>query len=374
MYPLLTGTIGGRATSFKEPARHTEEPVRRQLTFCILAAIAACSSGAYAQAPAPAAAAGATDLDRFMATALQRRDTDRKTLSDYVLDEVESVEVLGPGRIPFTRLRREYTWFVRDGFHIRSPLKYDGVPIPESERRAYEERWLKSEESRRKFRTKREEKRTEQGKGPSLSAPSINEPRFVSESYFMDFKFEPGNYYLAGKERVDSHDVLKIDYLPTKLFSDDPDESEDESRKAEDAKAEDAKTQKQDKPKKDDKPKKPQSDKEKQLEQEIDRKMNKSSQVTLWVDPETHQIVKYTFNNVWMDFLPVGWLVRVDDLRASMEMGQPFPGIWLPRNMMIHGGVTLALGPMEVTYKREFSNYRRADVTSKVTVPKKGIR
>ena len=26
-----------------------------------------------------------------------------------------------------------------------------------------------------------------------MSAPSINEPRFISESYFLDFKFEPGN-------------------------------------------------------------------------------------------------------------------------------------------------------------------------------------
>ena len=25
-------------------------------------------------------------------------------------------------------------------------------------------------------------------------------PRFVSEAYFMDFKFEPGNYYLVGRE------------------------------------------------------------------------------------------------------------------------------------------------------------------------------
>ena len=43
-----------------------------------------------------------------------------------------------------------------------------------------------------------------------------------------------------------------------------------------------------------------------------------------------HQIVKYTFDNVWMDFLPVAWLVRVDDIRASMTMGQPFPDVWLP--------------------------------------------
>src|SRR5262245_14612717 len=156
-----------------------------------------------------------------MAQALQRRDVDRETLSDYVLDEVESFEVLGPGRIPYARMKREYTWYVRDGIHVRSPIKYDGVPIPEADRRDYEEHWIKSEQGRREFRTKRDAKRQEEGKGPALSAPSINEPRFVSESYFMDFKFEPGNYYVAGKETLDGQQVLKVYYLPTKLFDDD---------------------------------------------------------------------------------------------------------------------------------------------------------
>ena len=80
-------------------------------------------------------------------------------------------------------------------------------------------------------------------------------------------------------------------------------------------------------------------------EQEIDRKMNKTALITLWVDPAEHQIVKYTFDNVWLDFLPGAWLVRVDDLRASMTMGQPFDGIWLPRTINIYGGFMLATGP-----------------------------
>jgi hypothetical protein len=267
-------------------------------------------------------------------------------------------------------VRNEFTWYVRDGFHVRSPLKFNGVPIPESDRRAYEVRWVKSEEGRRKFRTEREAKREQAGKPPAMSVPSINEPRFISESYFMDFKFEPGNYYLAGKESLEGQEVLKIDYLPSKLFDEDPETSEDaEMRKAEEeAKAKDPKDakQKEKKPSK----KKPQSAKEQGQEAEIERKMDKTSQVTLWVDPATHQIVKYTFDNVWLDFLPAGWLVKIDDIRASMQMGQPFPGVWLPRNLSIHAGLSLALGPMELSYKREFSNYRKADVTSKIRVPK----
>jgi hypothetical protein len=337
-----------------------------------------CAPGVMAQAPSSSSPLRApTDLDRFMAAALLRRDIDRQTLSDYVLDEVESFEVLGPGRVPFARMRYEFTWYVRDGMHVRSPVKADGVPIPESARRAYEERWIKSEEGRRKFRTEREAKRAQAGQPPAVGVPSINEPRFISESYFLDFKFEPGNYYLAGKESVDGHDVLKVDYLPTRLFNDEPSEDAEirhDAKESKDTKeSKDAKESKE-KGKKVDKRSAKEQEKEKKLEDDIDRKMNKTAQVSLWVDPASHQIVKYTFDNVWMDFLPAGWLVKIDDLRASMEMGQPFPGVWLPHNLSIHAGLSLAVGPMELSYKREFSNYRKADVTSKITVPKGGAR
>src|SRR5207302_688704 len=221
-------------------------------------------------------------------------------------------------------------------------------------------------------------KREAEGKGPALSAPSINEPRFVSESYFMDFKFEPGNYYLAGKETLEGKELLKVDYLPTKMFDDEPsemDKEESAAHKAEERKTEDERRKDEDKKKDDDKKKdskkdQQKADKEKKQDEEIDRKFDKTSQVTLWVDPQTQQIVKYTFDNVWLDFLPAGWLVKIDDLRASMQMGQPFPGVWLPHNMNIHAGLSFALGPLEMQYRREFSNYRKAEVTSKIRVPK----
>jgi hypothetical protein len=265
---------------------------------------------------------------------------------------------------------------VRDGIHVRSPLKYDGVPISEADRRDYEDRWMKSEQARREFRTKRDEKREQEGKGPALSAPSINEPRFVSESYFMDFKFEPGNYYLAGKETIEGQQVLKVVYLPTKLFDDNESEAAKEekaTRESKDTKeAKDAKEKPKEKPKsaKEQEKERKQQEKDKKFEDEISRKMDKTSQVTLWVDPASSQIVKYTFNNVWMDFLPAGWLVKIDDLKAQMQMGQPFPGVWLPHDINIHAGLTFALGSMELQYRREFSNYRKADVTSKIRVPK----
>ena len=188
--------------------------------------------------------------------ALLRRDIDSKTLSDYVLDEVEILRGARAGPRPFARMRYEYTWYVRDGVHVRSPVKFNGVPIGETERRAYEDRWVKSEEGRRKFRTEREAKREQAGKGPALSAPSINEPRFISESYFMDFKFEPGNYFLAGKETLEGQQVLKIDYLPTEALQRRPRRSRrtrGSGRQEAEAKAKDAKDAKKDA--KDEKPK-----------------------------------------------------------------------------------------------------------------------
>ena len=171
------------------------------------------------------------------------------------------------------------------------------------------------------------------------------EPRFVSEAYFMDFKFEAGNYYLAGREKLEGHDVLRIEYYPTHLFNDTDDE----------------------KP-----PREMKKNRDDRAEQEIDRKMNKTALITLWVDPAEHQIVKYTFDNVWLDFLPGAWLVRVDDLRASMTMGQPFDGIWLPRTINIHGGFTLATGSFEASYERAFTNYREADIKTTIKVPEIG--
>ena len=285
-----------------------------------------------------------------MERALQRRDNDRRVLSDYVLDEVESFAVTGPGQTPLKRSRREYTWYVRDAVHVRSPLRFDGVPIPEEERQKYENDWLRHEQSRQKRRAEKAAEREKTGKSSSFAGPPT-EPRFVSEAYFLEFRFEPGNYYLAGHDTVDGRDVLKIDYYPRKLF-DDHDTREDAVDPA-------GKTQTN-------------SRQDDVYEQEIERKMNKTALVTLWVDAASAQIVKYTFENVWMDFLPAKWLVRIDGLHASMEMEQPFPGVWLPRNISVNGEVTAAPGSFGVDYRRDFANYRKADVTTRIRIPKGG--
>jgi hypothetical protein len=308
-----------------------------------------------------------SDLDAFMERALARREANKRVLNDYILDESEEFEILGPTRMRIYRHKRDYTWFVRETIHVRSPLKIDGVSVPEEERVRYEERWLHREKARRERKAKNEKEQREITIGTDgvqanvlPNGPASMEPRFVSEAYFMDFKFEPGNYFLAGREKFEGQDVLKIEYYPTKLFGGKDDEkSRPEMKADEQSQAKETKQQQRER------------EKEKQLEQDIERKMNKTALVTLWVDPSNHQIVKYTFDNVWLDFLPAGWLVQVDEMRASMTMYQPFKDVWLPREIKIGAGITLALGSFEAAYDRSFRDYREADVKSKITIPKK---
>ena len=153
------------------------------------------------------------------------------------------------------------------------------------------------------------------------------EPRFISESYFMEFTFEPGNYYLVGRETLAGREVVKIEYYPTDLLDVGPDGNDSE------------------------------------LDARVDRGFNKTTLVTLWIDPEAHQIVKQTFDNTGLDFLPGRWLLRVDDIGASMEMGQPLGDVWLPLRVTVSGRVTTALGEIDLAFTREFTDYQVA-VTS----------
>ncbi len=101
----------------------------------------------------------------------------------------------------------------------------------------------------------------------------------------------------------------------------------------------------------------------------INRGINKTSIVTLWIDPEAAQIVKYTFVNTGLDFLPGRWVVRIDGLEASMEMGQPIGDVWLPLRVTVSGRATMALGEFDVMFLREFSDYREAVTGARLIEP-----
>jgi hypothetical protein len=94
--------------------------------------------------------------------------------------------------------------------------------------------------------------------------------------------------------------------------------------------------------------------------------MNKVARITLWVDEERAMILRYVFENVDFDFLPAQWLVRIEDVRAEMSMAQPFPGIWLPKDMAMRFDLTFANGTYGIRYGLSFYDYRMGDVKSRI--------
>src|SRR5262249_31587799 len=138
----------------------------------------------------------------------------------------------GPSHQPIWGERREYSWFIRDGYFIRSPVKINGATVGESERREYEAEFLRRAQAR---------DRRVSGQ-PSGGAPSsdnasdasgardrtgldgllkqVREPRFISSAYFLRFKFEQGTYAFVGRESLDGRDVMRVEYYPTNLYSD----------------------------------------------------------------------------------------------------------------------------------------------------------
>ena len=311
-------------------------------------AIALCLAVGGLAAARPAQTARTSDLDAFMEKVLARRDENWSKLQQYVLDERERAQVVGPAGARLYGLEREYTWYIRDGAFVRSPVRFDGVTLSEAERQAYERQWIEREREREARRSARDASRAAE-KSVDESPTDVDgllkltrEPQFVSAAYFLRFKFEPGRYALAAREPFEGRTVLRIEYYPERLFSDDESGRERAAPDREDDPV------------------------DARVERQIERQMNKVALITLWVEPKAHQIVKYTFDNVGFDFLPGRSLVRVDTIRASMQMGEPFPGVWLPRTIDGRGAFTLANGTYTIQYDLAYLNYRQADVKVKL--------
>ena len=328
---------------------------------------------------------GQSDLDAFMQQVVARRDDNWKKLQQYVLDEHEEMALGGPGGARLFGQERDYTWYIREGFFVRSPVKFDGVTISEADRRKAEDEYLRRAK-RRDERAARGDTNTQGGNeglsfgddladltqaagptSPANPAPmsvdallrQSRQPRFISSAYFLRFSFDRGTYALAGREKYEGRDVLRIEYYPTRLFRQDPERHG--GREGRGAKASD-KPDGEDRGKGADKEK---NAEKKDVEKEMMRLLNKVALVTIWVEPDSHQIVKYTFDNVDFDFLPAAWLVRVDDLKASMTMGQPFPGVWLPRDIDMKVGIVLATGPLDFRMRTSYTDYREPDVNTR---------
>ena len=286
------------------------------------------------------------ELDRFMEQVLTRREENRIARRQYVFDETERFTVTGYDGEVYNAFTREYIWYRRDGVFVRSPVRIDGIAPSETDWRRYEADWLEAEAERaRNARDASEDPcaqgddtpepptgggGTEEHDGPSdLAAAADLRPRFLSESYWLDFEFEPGNYYFASREQIAGREVLRIEYFPERLF---------DRRGSDDAKC----------------------DRPAIVVPGAQEAFNKGALVTLWIDPTEQQIVRFTFDNVGFDFLPLRWLIRLDGLTASMTMGRPLDDVWLPERIEASGVMTMASGSTTVAYSRTFSGYREA--------------
>src|SRR6476469_1876114 len=109
-----------------------------------LASLGVCAALSLAAVPAE------NDLDALMRQVVARRDDNWKKLQQYVFDEREQFDLRGPTRIPLWGERRDYTWFIRDGFFVRSPVKINGVTVGEADRRKAEAIHLKQAQEREK--------------------------------------------------------------------------------------------------------------------------------------------------------------------------------------------------------------------------------
>lgn len=315
----------------------------------------------------PAPLLAQTDLDAFMKKVLARRDDNWKKLEQYILTEKDVIEVRGPGQLPVWGEKRDYNWFLRDGFFVRSPLSVNGVKINDAERTKYEENYVKREKERDRRQKEREQAALKSGKAaPPDAAPVVEtpanvesliaqtrEPQFISSSYFLKFKFEEGKYALVGREKIDGTDLLKIEYYPARLFSSDIDRNKGRVERGEPV------------------------NKDRQMSAAIETAANKVSMVTLWIEPKTNQIVKYVFDNVNLDFLPAAQFVRLNDVKATMQMGQPFigvpsspanptPDVWLPKNVNMFMSMMIAVGQFDMRVSMDYTDYKLAETSARI--------
>ncbi|MFZ0428539.1 MAG: hypothetical protein WAO20_10515 [Acidobacteriota bacterium] len=257
----------------------------------------------WGQDPAPDATPP-SDLDAFMQKVLERREANWATLQDFIFREKEELELRGFDIAAEESFRKEYDWYYRGGDLVRRLVRSDGVKVDGPEKR-----W--DPEQRKK-----------------------KEP--LARENFFGFKFEPGNYLLAGSEKLEGREVLVVEYYPKHLFDDD----EDGDHAGRDAA----------------------QGKEEEAERDFEQAFQKTSLVKLWILPEEHQIVKMTFENVGLEFLPYRWLVRIDDINATLIMDKPVGDVWLPREMTASGKVSTAAASLTVMYERKFFDYKEADV------------
>jgi hypothetical protein len=285
----------------------------------VLALLLIASAGVpAATTPATSLATPQDDIDAFMEQVLAKREIDWQATYDYVFNEVEILRIRGEEIAALQSFEQEYTWYVRDGYLVRSPWSVNGVEVAAAKREEAELEWIADVQE------------------------DADNARIQRDSFF-DFEFEPGNYLFAGRETFEGREVVRIEYYPTQAFFSDEEERATRRRHDEErARGE--------------------RGEEKWDEDAFEHAFAKTSLVTLLIVPEEHQIVQWTFENVGFEFLPYRWVARIDELRASMTMHQPIEGVWLPREIRATASASTASFDLGIEYARVFGDYKEPAV------------
>lgn len=170
--------------------------------------------------------------------------------------------------------------------------------------------------------------------------PDRVEPRFVVDHhYYTDWTFEPGRFYLVGREAVAGGEALQIEYYP--LDARQAPAGEEDDFEGGDFGEEDF----------------------------VDRVVGSVHRRTLHtfrVDPATLDLVEHTVENGGLPGFPLRWLLRVDGFRAEMALAPlaedgPLGEIRMPKRVEVRGSLSTGLGDLEVVVTREFFDYRRTE-------------
>ena len=181
-----------------------------------------------------------------MGRVLARRDENWKKLQQYILDEQERFRLTGPDGARLYGFDRELHLV-----HPRGHLRPQPARVRRRDHRrggtgdgrsrldrARERRASGARESARAKASAAEAAATRRSHRPSrpdavaaaacreMCCSATLEPRFVSAAYFLRFKFDPGHYALAGRERLNDRDVLQDRVLPVEALHRGPDAAE----------------------------------------------------------------------------------------------------------------------------------------------------
>ena len=205
----------------------------------------------------------------------------------------------GPQRVPIWGERREYTWFIRDGFFVRSPTKFNGVDdrrgrTPEVRSRlseagagARQEGATRQQRDARRLRShdRRRHRRRHARASGRPGAHAGRQRRHSSERGSRNSSRRPISCASSSRKASTPWSAARRS-TAARCSGSSTTPSACSAAPIAGGRA-----------------RKP-SDKDRARDAEFQRMMNKVALVTLWVEPKAHQIVKYTFDNVGFDFLP----------------------------------------------------------------------